>query len=67
MFFFNLVFCDPEAFLGEIDHLTALDDLGWLALQRSMAMLALLDLVEDHLIDLRNGLQVMALMTNLAP
>lgn len=65
-FLLDLMFRDPEAFLGEIDHLTALDDLGWLALQRSRTLLALLHVVENHFIDLLHGLQMMALVARLA-
>lgn len=61
------MFRDPETFLGKIDDLAVFDDLGRLVCQRVMTMWALLHLVEDHLIDLRQGLQVTALVARLAP
>jgi hypothetical protein len=60
--FFNLVFCHPQTQWRQVDHLSALDDVGRQVLKRVVTMLAFLDLVENHFIDLRHRLQVMALM-----
>jgi hypothetical protein len=64
--FFTVVLCHPQALRWQVNHLPAFDDVGGLALQAMMAMLALLNLVENHLIDLFQWLQVIALVARLA-